>query len=318
MRKKLLVLCTAAVLVMPAAYATAQESTPESTPDTSGPCVLSHSGTVNMYSEPQSGAASAGEFEASDTIQLVGQVAGWWAVPSGGMSAGAMGTQTLDWVEMSDDLTTEGNCDSLMHFFPIIYSGDICTALTNNDGMSYDQPDSSATSTEMPGIQVAVLAKTSDGWLGYDPATGSEVGVDRLNWLNPEQLDSSSSSGNCDAVPVIDPTPLALTSSANGESTSTSLGDTITITLEGNPTTGYSWSEAADDSQSILQAQGAPVYNTTGTVMPGSGGEYVFTFVAVADGDATINLNYARPFETDAEPAETFTTDITVAAASGS
>jgi hypothetical protein len=77
--------------------------------------------------------------------------------------------------------------------------------LTAGAGVSaYTRPSLSAdVFGEMPaGAALAVLARTADGWLGFDPgvAQAANTGVFRLRWVQAAQV---SLSGNCEGVPEV-------------------------------------------------------------------------------------------------------------------
>jgi inhibitor of cysteine peptidase len=77
-----------------------------------------------------------------------------------------------------------------------------------------------------------------------------------------------------------------------------SKGDTLTITLIGNPSTGYIWKPKSLDTTRIRpRGEGSfePDHKAAGIV--GSGGKHSFHFEAVALGQTTIQLVYYRPFE---------------------
>jgi inhibitor of cysteine peptidase len=74
-------------------------------------------------------------------------------------------------------------------------------------------------------------------------------------------------------------------------------GDTFTIKLEANPTTGYEWSAAISD-ESVLaleKSEYLPDEAVSGAV--GAGGTQVLTFKASKAGSATIDLVYQRSWE---------------------
>ena len=96
-----------------------------------------------------------------------------------------------------------------------------------------------------------------------------------------------------------------LTAEDSGKSVQIKTGETFTITLESNPTTGYQWT-VLDVDEKILSQVGDAEYQSKGTVMPGSGGEETFTFKALASGKTELLLGYERPWEEDVDPVESF------------
>jgi len=88
-------------------------------------------------------------------------------------------------------------------------------------------------------------------------------------------------------------------------------GSTFTITIPSNHTTGYQWRLANSPSTEILRSTGS-VYNDPTSGRPGQGGDEVWTFEAVGKGQATIALEYVRPWEKDVQPAKAQTFEVTV------
>jgi inhibitor of cysteine peptidase len=100
-----------------------------------------------------------------------------------------------------------------------------------------------------------------------------------------------------------------LTEADSGSTIEAGVGDEITISLEGNPTTGYTWN--------VLQPRNADVvafedrdYEAESD-LAGAPGTEELTFEAVAPGEATIELGYFRPWEPD-QVERTFTVTVTV------
>ena len=90
-----------------------------------------------------------------------------------------------------------------------------------------------------------------------------------------------------------------------------SVGDTFTISLESNPSTGYTWelSEPLDDA--VVVSLGSDHQAGEGTGV-GVAGHQLFTFQAVGKGSTTIGLQYVRPWETGVAPAQTSEFDLEV------
>jgi len=83
----------------------------------------------------------------------------------------------------------------------------------------------------------------------------------------------------------------------------TKVGETFTITLDANPTTGYKWQLSDNLTESIVKLVKSE-YVAPETDMVGAGGKEVWTFKGVKPGETTINLEYVRPWETGVEPVE--------------
>jgi predicted secreted protein len=107
---------------------------------------------------------------------------------------------------------------------------------------------------------------------------------------------------------------LKLGQTDDGKTFSVKVGDTIQVVIPGNPTTGYEWTAAlADKDAALIQQLGEPQYaaNNTDENLVGSGGIYTLTFKAVAKGQATLKLAYARSFES-VQPVQTFTATLNI------
>jgi len=87
-------------------------------------------------------------------------------------------------------------------------------------------------------------------------------------------------------------------------------GQTLVVSLEGNPTTGYTW-EAAELDEQVLRQVGEAEFNPESDAI-GAGGVQTLRFETVNSGQTTLNLVYHRPWEEDVEPAETFSVQVVV------
>ena len=84
---------------------------------------------------------------------------------------------------------------------------------------------------------------------------------------------------------------------------------TLVITLEGNPTTGYTW-EVADVDETVLRQVGEPEFEPDSDAV-GAAGVQILRFEAVSSGQTDLDLVYHRSWEDDA-PQETFTVQVNV------
>lgn len=85
----------------------------------------------------------------------------------------------------------------------------------------------------------------------------------------------------------------------------------ITITLDGNPSTGYTW-EVKDLDTDMFQQVGEPVFESSNPGMVGSGGTLTLTFKTLKVGTNSLTLIYHRPWETEVDPIDTYTVTIVV------
>ena len=80
-------------------------------------------------------------------------------------------------------------------------------------------------------------------------------------------------------------------------------GEKITITLESNPTTGYSWQLQHPLDEKIIRLEGSK-YVGPRSDRVGAGGEEKWTFLAIKKGSTKITLKYVRPWEKDEPPVK--------------
>jgi inhibitor of cysteine peptidase len=81
-------------------------------------------------------------------------------------------------------------------------------------------------------------------------------------------------------------------------------GESLVVTLDGNPTTGYNWLMQTMDP-AILKQVGEPAYTPESNQL-GASGKITITFQAVRTGQAKLVLSYVRSFEKDTAPVNTF------------
>lgn len=98
-----------------------------------------------------------------------------------------------------------------------------------------------------------------------------------------------------------------------GRTVELAAGETLLVTLESNPTTGYSW-QVSEVDEAVLKRKGEPEYKqragSEGLV--GAGGAETFRFEAAGAGRTTLTLVYARPWEQDVPPVETYSIVVVV------
>jgi len=89
-------------------------------------------------------------------------------------------------------------------------------------------------------------------------------------------------------------------------------GESFTVTLCSNPTTGFEWESAQINDQTILQQTGHRFEGPEAKNIIGGAGKEIWTFKALKKGTSTISMEYSRPWEQGVEPAETFTLTVIV------
>jgi inhibitor of cysteine peptidase len=80
-------------------------------------------------------------------------------------------------------------------------------------------------------------------------------------------------------------------------------GQTFTITLPANPTTGYQWKLAKELDTRVLNEEGHE-YQPEKPGRIGSGGREVWRFRALGTGRAAISMQYVRSWELAQPPAD--------------
>jgi len=91
----------------------------------------------------------------------------------------------------------------------------------------------------------------------------------------------------------------------------TEAGQSFTVTLDANPTTGYMWQFAARLDEAVVKLVGSEFKQSDGKLV-GAGGKQIWTFKAVGKGNTKISLKYVRPWEKGVPPAKTATVEVTV------
>jgi inhibitor of cysteine peptidase len=98
----------------------------------------------------------------------------------------------------------------------------------------------------------------------------------------------------------------------NGRRVPVRVGATITVRLNSNPTTGYSWNLADAGIPPILQLLGTPRVERPAGLPPGAPGTQVYRFKVVSAGQGTLRLLYQRPWEKSIQAARKW--EVTVVA----
>lgn len=117
----------------------------------------------------------------------------------------------------------------------------------------------------------------------------------------------------CGSEPGSGPEAVTLGADDDGATITLEPGQELVVSLEGNPTTGFSWAVIGVD-EAVLAPVGEPEYTpaSTDSTLVGGGGTFSLRFEAVGEGETTLELGYARSWETGVEPEDTFTVAVTV------
>lgn len=90
-------------------------------------------------------------------------------------------------------------------------------------------------------------------------------------------------------------------------------GDSFTIVLDSNPSTGYAWELAEQPDPAILELKSQSYKAADSEELAGAGGKEYWKFQALKAGTAKVSMRYVRSWEENVEPAETaeFTVNVT-------
>jgi inhibitor of cysteine peptidase len=103
-----------------------------------------------------------------------------------------------------------------------------------------------------------------------------------------------------------------ITEEDNGKSFVVAQGGSIILTLEANPSTGYSWELNDEDPEaSLLQQEGKPEFTSDDPDAAGAGGTITYTFIAADAGEMKVSFIYLGP-DVEAAPTKTFEFNLTV------
>ncbi|WP_102126515.1 protease inhibitor I42 family protein [Deinococcus planocerae] len=122
-----------------------------------------------------------------------------------------------------------------------------------------------------------------------------------------------AATGSVTPITPVTPVPplprvVRLGQDASGRAINLNVGDTLEITLPGNPSTGYTWQPLIDPWPTLL-ALGQPSFLAQGTGL-GAGGLVTLSYQAVQPGTVDLSLLYGRPSSPPDPNAQEF--DLTV------
>jgi inhibitor of cysteine peptidase len=106
---------------------------------------------------------------------------------------------------------------------------------------------------------------------------------------------------------------VAVSAENNGGTITLAPGDDLTVTLDGNPTTGYLWEVSGKLDATVLKSQGEPAFQVE-SGLEGAGGLQTNRFEAVGPGQVKLTMVYHRPWEKNAKPDKTFVVTVNVEA----
>ena len=101
-----------------------------------------------------------------------------------------------------------------------------------------------------------------------------------------------------------------LSAGDNGRKIELNKGQILVVTLEANPSTGYTW-EVAELEKNFLRQIGETEFQPESDLL-GAKGMQTLRFEAVNAGQTSLKLVYHRPWEKDVEPLQTFSIQVVV------
>ena len=101
------------------------------------------------------------------------------------------------------------------------------------------------------------------------------------------------------------PNNVSADESSSGKQVSIAVGGTITVTLDSNATTGYSW-ELKEISDTAVLEKTDNKYEAPTSGLIGAGGKEVWTFKVLAAGTTTLSMEYSQPWVGGQKAAKNF------------
>ena len=106
------------------------------------------------------------------------------------------------------------------------------------------------------------------------------------------------------------PQEIQITERENGRAVDLK-GEVLVLSLKSNPSTGYGWQVRGLDSRILRRVDDAEwLPDVPGKL--GAPGTQVLRFAGIGKGQARLDLVYARPWETTAAPAQSFSLEVRV------
>ncbi|GEM_PF-653969 len=100
--------------------------------------------------------------------------------------------------------------------------------------------------------------------------------------------------------------------SNSGEEMDLAISDSVSVVLDSNPSTGFSWQLIDISNENVLKNTNKEFRLPEIDPPPGTPGEEVWTFEAIGAGTSTLSLEYSRPWEGGEKAVETFVLNVTV------
>ena len=109
------------------------------------------------------------------------------------------------------------------------------------------------------------------------------------------------------------PVPAEVPEADAGDAIRTKPGETFTVALDANPSTGYGWAlDGKEDATVVKKLSDEYVSRPHPQGMVGVGGTERWKFQAVKPGKTVLHFTYRRPFEKEAAPARERTVQVMI------
>ena len=107
------------------------------------------------------------------------------------------------------------------------------------------------------------------------------------------------------------PRRVSVNESFSGKQVTIAAGGSLTVTLDSNATTGYSWQLMGISDNTVLEKTNN-VYEAPTSGLMGASGKEVWTFQALRAGKATVTMEYGQPWTGGQKDANNFVLTVVV------
>lgn len=107
------------------------------------------------------------------------------------------------------------------------------------------------------------------------------------------------------------PNDVSVNESSSGKQVELFVGGILTVTLDSNATTGYSWELTGISDTGVLEKTDNKYEAPTSGLM-GAGGKEVWTFKALKAGTTTLSMDYSQPWVGGQKGSNSFSLTIVV------
>jgi predicted secreted protein len=156
-----------------------------------------------------------------------------------------------------------------------------------------------------------IITASSSSFAQQDPIADGTDEQDRnqTRLMDPTIHPNVTSSGSQQSImPPLNQSTLPVSTNAT---LSVKINQQFYITLDSNPTTGYEWQIASVSNPDVVGFVSSQ-YIPPESQLLGAAGKQILTFNATQEGNATVMLQYVRPFETGVPPVSIYVAEVMV------